>query len=173
MDAKSLGKIIKDARLSKKLTQNEVVGSFITRNMLSQIESGTAMPSVKTLEYLCRTLDISLDVSDALKSSDTMGYLSMRQLFRDGRFSEVIECDEDEGYLDECRALRARAYLELAVKLGESIEVADNAKAVEYAKQAKALSAEGIFASAEIGERADEAIKTAAGKLSSYYGSLT
>jgi len=43
MDRAALGSRIKEARLAKKLTQTEVVGSFITRNMLSQIESGTAL----------------------------------------------------------------------------------------------------------------------------------
>lgn len=52
MDSIELGKRIREARLSKKMTQSEVVGTFITRNMLSQIESGTATPSFKTLEYL-------------------------------------------------------------------------------------------------------------------------
>lgn len=54
----TLGKRIKEARLAKKMTQSEVVGDFITRNMLSQIESGSATPSVKTLEYLCKVLEI-------------------------------------------------------------------------------------------------------------------
>ena len=60
MDAKIVGQKIKEARLSKKMTQAEVVGTFITRNMLSQIESGTAMPSMKTLAYLSTVLDLPL-----------------------------------------------------------------------------------------------------------------
>ena len=58
MEKNTLGKRIKEARLAKKMTQSEVVGDFITRNMLSQIESGSATPSVKTLEYLCKVLEI-------------------------------------------------------------------------------------------------------------------
>ena len=53
MEKNTLGKRIKEARLAKKMTQSEVVGDFITRNMLSQIESGAATPSLKSLEYLC------------------------------------------------------------------------------------------------------------------------
>ena len=60
MLASGLGKKLKEARLAKKMTQAEVVGNFITRNMLSQIESGAAMPSVKTLSYLAGVLDIPL-----------------------------------------------------------------------------------------------------------------
>ena len=36
MNPSLLGKKIKEARLAKKMTQKEVVGNFITRNMLSQ-----------------------------------------------------------------------------------------------------------------------------------------
>ncbi|MGN1083945.1 MAG: helix-turn-helix domain-containing protein, partial [Lachnospiraceae bacterium] len=58
MDSKLLGQRIKEARLAKKMTQSEVVGSFITRNMLSQIESGNAVPSMKTLTYLAKVLEL-------------------------------------------------------------------------------------------------------------------
>ena len=58
MNSGELGKRIKEARLAKKMTQSELVGTFITRNMLSRIESGNACPSVKTLEYLARRLGL-------------------------------------------------------------------------------------------------------------------
>ena len=58
MNAAELGRRIKEARISKKMTQSQVVGNFITRNMLSQIENGNALPSVPTLEYLAEVLDI-------------------------------------------------------------------------------------------------------------------
>ncbi|MCL2632919.1 MAG: helix-turn-helix domain-containing protein [Oscillospiraceae bacterium] len=60
MDGTQLGKKLKEARLSKKMTQSDVVGTFITRNMLSQIESGAAFPSLRTLEYLANTLEIPM-----------------------------------------------------------------------------------------------------------------
>ena len=60
MDNAQLGKRLKEARLAKKMTQSDVVGSFITRNMLSQIESGAAYPSLRTLEYLANTLGLPI-----------------------------------------------------------------------------------------------------------------
>ena len=48
----NLGEKIKAARLERHMTQKDVVGDYITRNMLSKIENGSATPSVKTLEYL-------------------------------------------------------------------------------------------------------------------------
>ena len=60
MNQTLLGKRIKEARLSKKMTQSDVVGGYITRNMLSQIESGAAFPSIRTLEYLSGVLEVPM-----------------------------------------------------------------------------------------------------------------
>ena len=78
MNSVLLGQRIKEARISKKLTQAEVVGTFITRNMLSQIESGIATPSMKTLAFLAQALDMSLSdlLSDTQEDSDTCVPLS-------------------------------------------------------------------------------------------------
>ena len=54
----NLGQRIRDVRLKKNLTQSDVVGDYMTRNMLSKIENGSATPSVRTLEYLAVSLDV-------------------------------------------------------------------------------------------------------------------
>lgn len=54
----TLGEKIKRARTSKKLTQAELAGEKVTRNMLSAIESGKATPSLSTLEYLAEALEL-------------------------------------------------------------------------------------------------------------------
>ena len=54
----TLGQKIKAARQEKGLTQKEVVGDYITRNMLSKIENDAATPSVRTLEYLAGALGL-------------------------------------------------------------------------------------------------------------------
>lgn len=59
-----LGRIIKEARIARKMTQSEVVGDFITRNMLSQIENGNAAPSMRTLQYLMDVLDIHINIEE-------------------------------------------------------------------------------------------------------------
>ena len=73
MNSVELGKRIKEARLARKMTQSDVVGDFITRNMLSQIESGTANPSVKTLTYLAKVLQLPVNylLPDELETYDT------------------------------------------------------------------------------------------------------
>ena len=51
-----LGKRLKEARLALGLSQRELCGDTITRNMLSQIENGSAKPSMDTLKYLAGAL---------------------------------------------------------------------------------------------------------------------
>ncbi|WP_202710734.1 helix-turn-helix transcriptional regulator [Sporosalibacterium faouarense] len=53
----TLGEKVRNARLEKNLTQQEVVEGFITRNMLSQIENNVARPSFKTIEFLSKRLN--------------------------------------------------------------------------------------------------------------------
>ena len=53
----TLGEKIRTARLEAGLSQRQLCGEEITRNMLSLIENGSAMPSMKTLGYLAGRLD--------------------------------------------------------------------------------------------------------------------
>ena len=52
-----LGEKIRQARLEMGLSQRQLCGEEITRNMLSQIEHGTAKPSMKTLAFLASRLE--------------------------------------------------------------------------------------------------------------------
>ena len=56
----TIGQKIKSARLDRKMTQAELAGKEITRNMLSAIESGKATPSLATLTHLAQALDLPL-----------------------------------------------------------------------------------------------------------------
>ena len=51
-----LGEKLRQARLDARLTQRQLCGDRITRNMLSQIENGLARPSMETLRYLAGQL---------------------------------------------------------------------------------------------------------------------
>ena len=53
-----IGKKIKDLRSAKLMTQTELAGHEITRNMLSRIENGAALPSVGTVIYLSERLGV-------------------------------------------------------------------------------------------------------------------
>ena len=52
----TLGEKIKQARLEAGLSQRQLCGEEVTRNMLSQIENGTARPSMDTLAYFAARL---------------------------------------------------------------------------------------------------------------------
>lgn len=55
-----LGEKIRQARLEAGLSQRQLCGEEITRNMLSLIENGSAKPSMKTLQYLSSRLGKSI-----------------------------------------------------------------------------------------------------------------
>ena len=51
-----LGQRIRQARLEAEMSQRQLCGDVITRNMLSQIENGSARPSMGTLQYIAEKL---------------------------------------------------------------------------------------------------------------------
>ncbi len=54
----NIGKKIKDLRIEKMMTQSELSGNEITRNMLSRIENGAANPSLSTIIYIAKKLGV-------------------------------------------------------------------------------------------------------------------
>ena len=54
----NIGQKIKAIRTDKLMTQSELAGEEITRNMLSQIENGVAQPSLTTIKYLAKKLGV-------------------------------------------------------------------------------------------------------------------
>ena len=54
-----IGEKIKRLRTAKLMTQSELVGGEITRNMLSRIENGAAQPSMSTIKYIAERLNVS------------------------------------------------------------------------------------------------------------------
>ena len=57
-----LGEKLRKARLEAGLSQRQLCGEEITRNMLSLIENGSAKPSMKTLQYLAAGNGTSGDI---------------------------------------------------------------------------------------------------------------
>ncbi len=136
----TLGQKIKTARLEKGLTQREVVGDQITRNMLSKIENDAASPSVRTLEYLAKVLGLPpgylLDDADNPVRSVPDGLDEAREAFRDKRWQDCIDilnrnktaAASDEGYM-----LYARAGAAAAILAAEEDRLADAHKLAEIA----------------------------------------
>lgn len=180
MTAAERGKRIKEARISKKMTQSEVVGDFITRNMLSQIENGCAAPSVKTLEYLADVLDISVaelmprsDEESCSEQHSEMNRLKkVKRLLAENRCRDAeaeIGCESGWGELyDEFCALSAICCFRLAESLSEE----DTVKAVEYARRAAELAEHGFYTNPSMKADAVKLMNALAEKLSRYYAEL-
>ncbi len=55
----TIGEKIKERRVALGLTQKELADTRMTRNMISEIESGNALPSLSNLLYLSERLEVS------------------------------------------------------------------------------------------------------------------
>ena len=87
-----LGEKLKQARLEMGLSQRQLCGEEITRNMLSQIENGSARPSMDTLRYLARRLGKTVSwflEEDAVTSPNQAVMEQARTACRDGDFRGV------------------------------------------------------------------------------------
>ena len=58
------GKVYKDIRESKGLTQEEVCGNGLSRTSLSKFESGKATPKYENMEFLLRQINMSFEEFD-------------------------------------------------------------------------------------------------------------
>lgn len=99
MSDMTLGQKVRELRLAKQLTQRELAGDFITRNMLSQIENGSAMPSMKTMEYLAEKLGKSIGyfLDDKKETSDLSALISeLINLNNQGDYSASVRLIEDQ-----------------------------------------------------------------------------
>lgn len=166
MDSKELGKKIKEARIAKKMTQSEVVGNFITRNMLSQIESGNATPSVKTLGYLSRVLQIPFSQLIQDQQDDALAALETAKAFlREGAYEKVVEMEAEYPELlkDEFAAIFSLACLSLSKN---SLSSEDYMEAMHYAQKSVEYADQGIYSNAAIKSESIMILANAAQKLS-------
>ncbi|MGN1004662.1 MAG: helix-turn-helix domain-containing protein [Oscillospiraceae bacterium] len=153
----TLGQKIKAARLEKGLTQKEVVGDYITRNMLSKIENDSATPSVRTLEYLAKALDLPTGyfLSDAQISDGLVpdGLNEARAAFREKRWTDclaLLEADKTAGTSDEGYLLHARAGAQAAQ---QALEEGRLTEARELAETAHYYNQEGLYGSPDLAAR--------------------
>ena len=117
-----LGEKLRQARLEAGLSQRQLCGDEITRNMLSLIENGSAKPSMKTLQYLAARLGKSVSYfleETAVLSPNQALMNAVRRLYDDGNFTEADKLLEDYRSPDpvfdrEQEILRVLIRLELA-----------------------------------------------------------
>lgn len=117
-----LGEKLLQARLAAGLSQRQLCGGEITRNMLSQIEHGTAKPSMKTLWYLAERLGkpISFFLEEETLSAPNAKVMEKAWAAVDGKdFHEAVRAlaeyqAPDPVFDREQRWLMALAHLALA-----------------------------------------------------------
>ena len=111
-----LGQRIRQARLEAGLSQRQLCGNAITRNMLSQIENGSAKPSMDTLRYLAGELKKPVGYflgEDAVLAPAQKSLADARKAYLDGDYAGVLKLlDADADW--ERGLLRALACLALA-----------------------------------------------------------
>lgn len=87
-----LGEKLLHARQEAGLSQRQLCGDYMTRNMLSQIEHGTARPSMDTLRYLAGRLGKPVSFfleEDAVLSPNQTMMASARQKWEAGEVQEA------------------------------------------------------------------------------------
>lgn len=117
-----LGEKLLRARQEAGLSQRQLCGEEITRNMLSQIEHGTARPSMGTLQYLAARLGKPVSYfleEDGALSPNRQGMEQARRQFDGGNYALALDALEsfrapDEVYDRERRLLEVLTRLALA-----------------------------------------------------------
>lgn len=120
-----LGEKLRNARLEAGLSQRQLCGDVITRNMLSQIENGSANPSMATLQYLAGRLDkpVSYFLQEETVHSPNPTILQQaRQAYADRQYGAVLALAEhyqapDPLFDEEWHYLCALCALALAEQL--------------------------------------------------------
>ncbi len=102
MSYSELGKKLRTARIEQGMTQSELCGDFLTRNMLSRIENGSASPSIPTLCYLADRLGLPAGYFlDDRDNGDTLQNRRLKQMIK-----EEYAAGNYALCLDYCRGLR-------------------------------------------------------------------
>ena len=153
---KKLGERIRELRMRLGITQRELAGDRITRNMLSLIESGNASPSVSTLLYIADRLGTSAGYFFTSTEADEGRYFKLsiiddlKEQFRRGNYREcerICESVPMSARDDELSYLAAISYLHTAREAAEALEpsqaLKDLANARSYAE--RSIYADGSF----------------------------
>jgi transcriptional regulator with XRE-family HTH domain len=137
----NIGQKIKSLRIAKMLTQNELAGDNITRNMLSRIENGFALPSIQTLMYISEKLGVPAGYLLSEESEDfgykkLIGMPEVMRAFHAGEWQICMDlCLALGGIDDEISYILSLCTYNSAKELFASGELKLAAKMFDAAKQ--------------------------------------
>ena len=144
----TLGEKLRRTRQERGLTQKQLAGERITRNMLSQIENDLAQPSMRTLEYLADALGVEpgwLMMQE--QSGDAQSALTQaRELLREGAFAACLAALEPLSG-EEALLMRAICARSLAA---EALDDERFEEAKRCAEQALSCSAQCLYPDAAL-----------------------
>mgnify|MGYP002519866512 FL=1 len=145
----TLGQKLKKARLDRGLTQSQVVGDRITRNMLSQLENDLASPSVGTLEYLASVLGVRTAwlLADEKEEEAAGRTERLRACYRSGDWAGCLELAQDLQPDDEQALLLALAAAQCAQ---HALEAERFAAAQQLARQALGWNEASLYENAQV-----------------------
>lgn len=154
----NLGEKLRLARREAGFSQRELCGDRITRNMLSQIENGTASPSVSTLLYLAERLGkpVSCFLDEGGAATPNLEVMEdARRAFDQGRFEDAAARlrdfrEPDPIFCREWELLRRLTVLALAEN---ALRQGREPYARELLEQAKQLEAGAAYALPELKTR--------------------
>ena len=133
-----IGRRIREARVMAGLTQEELAGGEITRNMLSRIENGAALPSLPTLCALADRLGIPAGafLGDLAEYNSYKLAVELRGLLDKKKYQRLIERFNSSGQklTDEISRILHEAYVLYALekyfdgRLGDAKALLDEAE---------------------------------------------
>ena len=142
----TLGQKLRQTRRSKGLSQSQVAGNCITRNMLSQIENDQAAPSMRTLEHLAQALDVSIGwlLSDEQTDAALDRMRKARSLLKEQNYAACLALFDDAHAPadDETLLLGSIASVKLA---GQTLDAEDISGARALAQQALDWNRKGLY----------------------------
>lgn len=114
----TIGEKIKSIRLSKGMTQTDVAGEKITRNMLSAIENGKTSPSLESILHIAERLGICAGylISDNInpdlyRKEQLLSFV--KPLLQNGNYQECIKLTAQISVIDdELAYILAKCYFE-------------------------------------------------------------
>lgn len=129
---KNLGEKIRTLRTQKGITQKDLAGDKITRNMLSLIEGGNASPSVSTLLYIAERLDTPVGYFFSTSEEDEGRFFKMsiienlKQNFHSKKYRECTEICADipkNALDDELSYILAVSYINLSAESAYGMDI--------------------------------------------------
>jgi len=143
---KRIGQKIRELRRSLGMTQAELAGDAITRNMLSLLETGSASPSLHTLTELSKRLNVPVGYFFAATEEESSQFTKMgmmeqlHRLYLARDYAGCIASCETLPHKDnEIRYLLSKCYLSLAKDAMRRCALRSAAEALVQAEKHAAL----------------------------------